>query len=352
MATTSRFRRELALAHRPRSVADLAAEGVTRAMLAGTKWRAVCRGFHVPVVPDENITPTQRILDRLPLLPRGGAIGGWGAAFVHGVDELDGIDPCSFAQKDILLCLGGALTRATREGVQYSYERLPAGDVVEVSGIPVTTIVRTGFDGARFAPSLREAVAFIDPLLRATGTSPAQLVTYADGLGPGWKGIGQARCAIGLANPAARNGWESRLRVWWIVEAGWPPPEVNIPVFDLDGRLVGIPDLLDVEAGTVLEFDGELHRRRRRHRKDNVREEDFEDLGLQVVRADSLDLLHHEPELHHRVSRARLRGLRRDRRHDRWTLKEPAWFRAESGHSWDVALTDEQKAELFGRWRI
>jgi hypothetical protein len=306
----------------------------------------------VPSEPEKGSSPTQRILDRLPLLPPSGAIGGWAAAFAHGVDELDGIDPRSFTHQDVLLCLGGGVTRAPRDGVRYSYERLLPEDVIEISGITVTTVARTGFDGARLAPNLREAVAFIDPLLRATGTTRAHLATYVEGLGPGWKGIRQARRAIGLANPAARNGWESRLRVWWVVEAGWPAPEINIPVFDLDGRLVGIPDLLDVEAATVLEFDGELHRQRRRHREDNVREEDFEDLGLQVVRADSLDLLHHEPELRHRVLRARRRGMRRDRRRDRWTIAEPVWFKAESAHGEGVGLTDEQKAELFGRWRI
>ena len=34
----------------------------------------------------------------------------------------------------------------------------------------------------------------------------------------------------------------------WVLDAGLDPPLCNREVFDLDGRLIGVPDLLDVEA--------------------------------------------------------------------------------------------------------
>lgn len=65
---------------------------------------------------------------------------------------------------------------------------------------------------------------------------------------------------------------------------------MNPPVFDLAGNFLGIVDLLDVEAGLALEFDGQAHRLRGQHRHDNIREERLEHANLVVCRVDSLDL--------------------------------------------------------------
>ena len=45
----------------------------------------------------------------------------------------------------------------------------------------------------------------------------------------------------------------------WMVDADLPRPLMNQPVFDLDGRHVATPDLLDVEAGLACEYNGSLH---------------------------------------------------------------------------------------------
>jgi hypothetical protein len=153
------------------------------------------------------------------------------------------------------------------------------------------------------------------------------------------------RRALDLADAAARSPWESRLRVFYVTVAGLPRPRVNVPVFDWDERLLGIADLLDEDAGLVTEFDGQDHRERRQHRDDNDREEHFEDAGLVVVRADSLDMRDHQRRLRDRLHSGYRRGMQRDRRKDRWTTHEPDWWLAENG---DVALSDEAKAELYG----
>lgn len=132
----------------------------------------------------------------------------------------------------------------------------------------------------------------------------------------------------------------------YVVEAGLPRPRVNIPVFDLEGKLLGIPDLLDEDAGFVTEFDGQDHRRHTQHRVDNVREEAFESAGLTVVRADSLDIQRYQRELRRRLRDGHRRGCTRDRSRDRWTTKEPAWW-IEYARPADV-LTNEELVELFG----
>jgi hypothetical protein len=132
--------------------------------------------------------------------------------------------------------------------------------------------------------------------------------------------------------------------VYYVTVAGLPRPLVNVPIFDLHGRLLGIADLLDEEAGLVTEFDGQDHCRRRQHRADNDREEEFEGAGLVVVRADSLDMTEHQKRLVARLRSGRRRGLERDRRKDRWTLVEPEWCLEAHAR---VELSDEVKAELY-----
>ena len=144
---------------------------------------------------------------------------------------------------------------------------------------------------------------------------------------------------------AARGVWESRLRVFAVKVVGLPAPEVNLPVFDQSGRLLGIPDLLWPEAALVLEYDGSGHRDRRQHRDDNVPEELLEGSGLTVVRADSLDLSGHRVRLRERIQSGYRRGMARDRSRDTWTVAAPTW-RSEQETS--GLLSDEEKAAIFG----
>ena len=111
-----------------------------------------------------------------------------------------------------------------------------------------------------------------------------------------------------------------------MLRAGLPRPLVNQPVFDLDGNLLGIPDLLDPEAGLIVEFDGKDHRQRRQHQADNVREEKLEVANLTVCRVDSLDL--RQPvALTERLRTRHAQGMTRNRSRDRWTLEQPLWWR-------------------------
>jgi hypothetical protein len=47
-----------------------------------------------------------------------------------------------------------------------------------------------------------------------------------------------------------------------------PDALCNREVYDLEGQLLGIPDLLDVEAGLIGEYQGEDHKDGPQHRKD------------------------------------------------------------------------------------
>jgi len=99
-------------------------------------------------------------------------------------------------------------------------------------------------------PDLVEAVVHVDLILACDFFPLEELAAYvADH--QGWRGVPQARRAVALAAAGVRSPPETRMRLAWVLGAGLPTPLVNRAVFDLTGNLLGYPDLLDPEAGTV-----------------------------------------------------------------------------------------------------
>lgn len=103
---------------------------------------------------------------------------------------------------------------------------------------------------------MAEAVICLDAMLRFTSLTEPDLWHWLPRV-HGWRGVRRARHALALASGRVRSPWESRLRVLYVVDGGLPTPEVNAPVTDLrTGEIVAEADLLDHDAGLVLEFDG------------------------------------------------------------------------------------------------
>jgi AbiEi antitoxin C-terminal domain len=315
------FRKELSRTVRPRSRDELLIDGVPRRALAGRSWRAVALGWHVPA--DAPRTPAQRVVEAVEVVPRG-RLSGWAAAYVLGADVFDGRDALTGRTQEIRMVLPPSASRVVADGVRCVRVELQEQEVTERHGVRLTTPLRTAIDLAREAPDLVEAVVALDSLLKARVLHPQQLAQLSTV--SSLKGAAQARRAGTLARTGVRSPWETRLRLFAQLELRLPEPLVNVPIFDLDGNFLGAPDLLDVEAGLALEFDGAGHRERERHRSDNVREEGFERHGLVVVRADSLDLTQHRPELGRRIVAGRRDGLRNIAPR-RWTTVAPSWWR-------------------------
>ncbi|HYI58777.1 MAG TPA: hypothetical protein VEX66_11450 [Microlunatus sp.] len=312
------------------SVASWSRRGVTRATLGGPQFSRTTYGFYRRAGSEE--TSAQRILDAVAGLPEGAWIAGWAAAYVRGVDALDGLDDHTMAPLRVPVLLPPGQRRRSTNGIEYRQStRRVRGQRIE--GIPVTTIARTTLDLALLASDVSEAVVGLDAVLGARLLTYPQLQRLAGKL-PSRRGVQQARRALELARVGVASTWESRLRVFAAVELGWLNLEPNRAVFDGRGQLLGVPDLLDVEAGLVLEYDGARwraersagHRDRAQHREDNAREELLERAGLVVVRVEKDDLTRFRPRLAERLRAAREDGMRRDRTRDRWTLDEPEWW--------------------------
>ena len=237
----SRFTRDLASAVVPQTAQQLAERGVSRSTLRGRRWRTTSRGCFVP--SDVPVTPAQRILEALPLLPAPGALTGWAAAHVHGVDYLDGLDPFTLQALPVPVVLNTTAGRRNLPAVTYHRDRLGGAEVDSVQhGLPVTTVLRATIDGVRHARDLVEAVVFLDMVGHAVDLDLAQLAVWCHGH-PGWRGVDQLRQAQRWCDPRSASPWETRLRMFYRQGAGLPRPQVNVPVFDDDGRFLGIPDL-------------------------------------------------------------------------------------------------------------
>ncbi len=319
----------------PRTRQDLRTAGVARRAIAGSGFQRTARGHHRRTDPDQptTSTPTQRIVDALPLIPDGGFIAGWAAAYVHGVNALDGLDHHTLAPLPVPIVLPPGLRRRDTATVTYRQSsRRARGELAH--DLPVTTVWRTIVDLTSHAPDLTEAVVAVDAFLAARLVTREILDRNIDGT-PARRGVRQARKAIALARPGVPSTWETRLRIFAVTELGWTDLEPNRAVFDLTGQLLGVPDLLQVESALAIEYDGASwstgrrhgHRDREQHREDNAREERLERAGLVVVRADKADLVQHRRALADRLRSAQADGLSRNRSRDHWTLDEPEpWF--------------------------
>lgn len=178
------------------------------------------------------------------------------AAWIMGVDTFD------YRELDILPALetfvlrGQARTRRPecRGGERDLLDR----DVCLISGVPVTTPLRTALDLGCKLPR-RDALAAMDAFMRQYGLSREELQVEARRYFRR-RGVVQLRQLIPLADPRSESSGESWTRLG-IIDAGLPVPEPQcwvedrgVPLFRLD---LGYP-----RARVCVEYDGrQFHER-------------------------------------------------------------------------------------------
>lgn len=253
--------------------------GPTPGQAKGPYWRRSTPRLYVPSNAPESVE--QRILEQSMRLPVGGAVTGWAALRLAGGGFFSGLADDGRTLLDVPLVLppGRDLRRAA--GFTVSRERVPPREVKELHGIRCTTPARATFDEVRRAAGLRAAVVVVDMALAAGvvtfGELEGQLASRA-----GSPGSALFRAALPLSDRGSRSPQESRLRLIWMLDAGYPKPLCNPGVGDESGSWLGRPDLLSVELGVVGEYDGAFHRDRDRHRADVRRDDLFRRHGLEM----------------------------------------------------------------------
>ena len=115
-----------------------------------------------------------------------------------------------------------------------------AEEIQRVEGICVTTAARTAFDIGR-RMGLETGVQRIDALMNATDVKVSDIESVA-ALHPGVRGLTQLGRTLKLVDGGAESPYESLTRLMF-VQAGFPPPETQIPVLDEHGVVIAVIDI-------------------------------------------------------------------------------------------------------------
>jgi hypothetical protein len=313
---------------RPVPIDPAGVAGPTRGQASGHGWRRTGRNLYVPAEVDAS-RPEQRVLEQAARLPPRGAVTGWASLRLAGAAYFDGLHRDGRRLIPVPLVVGPTGRLRQGLGAQVSCEPFADAEVRIIAGIPCTVVRRALFDEMRRPHDVRESVVAMDMAAAAGLASIRQMRLYYEDH-RAFRRAGQVTQALDLASEESRSPAETRMRLVWVLDARLPPPRVNQPVFDLSGKLLGIADLFDEEAGVVGEYDGAEHRGATRHTKDVGREDAFRRAGLEYFKVTSLDM-HHKDRVVDRMQTTRKRGRFEPQASRGWTLTlPPDWQPKES----------------------
>lgn len=294
-------------------------EGPTRGQVRGRAWTRVAPGLYAPT--DRPSCVEQRILEQSRRLgdgTNGGAVTGWAALRWRGGGFFDGIGPAG-EPLPIPLLVGVGNPRPA-PGSVLSFEQLAPSEREWVDGLWLTTVQRAVFDEMRRVGSEQHRLQTIEMAAAARLTSVRLQAAYVAHR-PAWTGVPGVRKALAVASDTNRSPRETWMHRLWR-ELGLPPVLSNRSVYDLRGHLVGMPDLFDVTAGVVGEYQGAHHKAREQHRCDVAREERFRNLGIEVFELVAGDS---EAVAKQRMLDARARAKFQAPDARPWTLEPPPW---------------------------
>jgi hypothetical protein len=237
----------------------------------------------------DSSVPEQRILEQSARLPPDGAVTGWASLRLAGATYFDGVRPDGSTLRPVPLAVGRRPSFRDTSGAEASREPLADDEVVMRQGMRSTSVWRALFDELRALEDLRDVVVAIEMAAAAELASISQMSSYVREHSS-WRRSGRLPEALELAGEESRSPAETKLRLLWRLDAGLPEPLVNRPLLDLRDRQVCVPDLLDVEAGMVVEYDGAEHRTAARHTRDVRREDACRRLGLEYVAVTGIDM--------------------------------------------------------------
>lgn len=177
--------------------------------------------------------------------------------------------------------------RRPPNGIRTWSDRFGDDEIQLITGTPTTTPARTALDLACRYP-VGKAVAAIDALACATHLKMADVELLAERY-KGRRGIGRARIALPLVDPAAESPRETWLRLL-LIRAGFPPPQTQIPLYDGYGQLVAVVDMGWEQIKVAVDYEGDHHwMNRRRFNHDIRRAEAVAELGWIDVRVTAED---------------------------------------------------------------
>lgn len=247
----------------------MAAGRVTRHDLR--RWyEPVYRGVYKP--KGAELTLRDRAIAAWLASRRKGVIAGVAAAALHGAPWVDSTAPIELA----------GVKCVPQDGLIPRVERIADDEITRVCGLPVTTRIRTAFDMGRHLDR-PDALARLDALMWNQKFSTEAVLTLAQRYSRA-RGLRQLRELLPLVDGGAESPRESRIRLL-LVDAGFPPPETQIPVIQSGTYPVAWLDMGWREYEVAVEYDGDHHRKdRKQYVKDMGRLRMLESLGWIVIR--------------------------------------------------------------------
>jgi hypothetical protein len=141
-----------------------------------------------------------------------------------------------------------------RNGLIISGERnLRPGDITEILGMPVSTLVRTAWDLGRVR-SRQQSIAGMDQMLRLPDFPHDRFLSGIERF-RGQRWVTNLRTLGPLATGKAESPGESALRLGWY-DAGLPRPEPQLEIWE-DGYLIAQVDVGNADLGYGTEYNGE-----------------------------------------------------------------------------------------------
>ena len=191
--------------------------------------------------------PTHRQMEIAALLHGGPAamLTGVGAARHHGLRR--GTDSSGV---HILVPLGRQVRSVGFVVVERTIH-LPVALVRD--GLRVAPVVRSLCDAVR---RLKDPVAIAALLTEPVQRRMCRPRELREELDTGSRrGTAAPRSVLYAVDDGVRSPVEFEARAWWLSQPGLPPIEWNVPIYDEDGKFVGIADGLVREIGFVWEID-------------------------------------------------------------------------------------------------
>ncbi|WP_141576845.1 hypothetical protein [Actinomadura sp. WMMA1423] len=248
-------------------------------------WKRATSDSVIPVGPGAFPIPVKgaglaaRAAALSSLLPQEVVIGRRTAAWLWGLDVLPpGVREIDW-DVEFLTPHSSELSSAPSPITADNVE-LPPDHIVEEGDVRLTCPARTALDCARWLPR-HEAVAALDQFLRRD-VDVGDLAAMARTL-RGYRGNKRLRQILRLGDRGAASPGESWIRVA-IVDAGFPPPETQIPVRGPQGHRLYI-DLGYSEFRVGVEYDGERHHTGREAMAHDTRRRDWlaKEMGWEII---------------------------------------------------------------------
>lgn len=298
---------------RPRRVDPTGRDGPTRGQARGPGWRRTGPGLYVPAQTSSDLVE-QRILEQATRAGADSVVTGWAALRLGGGGFFDGLARDGVTRLPVTVAANRSRVRSSGN-ISVTEDRVPEDEITLLHGMRCAVAERALYDEMQRLGELREMAVAAGAAYAAKLTSIHRMRLYA-ATRRWYRDVRLVKEAIEMSCEGLRSPQEDRFRMIWEYDAGWGRPLCNREVRDLDGRFLGVPDLLDPVRGVVGEYAGADHRDIDQHESDVGREADLRGAGLEYVEVVGRDLRHPERVLR-RMEEAAERAVHLPRR---WQL--------------------------------